>query len=222
MESDNGGALSVVFLGLAVILVLVILILSIADYSLYSYKKKSIASAIDFSVSAAVQENNVELSRRGYAAGVDESAGKLSTDNIIIDKNIAETAFFSTLEKNVGIKRTDVIANTMIIIINPTSSSMNYIISNDTKDISGSVTEPSSLESIINTNSIQFWDASLPDSELVYVNGNPKTNEFKKKPYYMVFIKNFEIDGLFKKRLATFISFKGANIERSKGSGNNE
>lgn len=219
MGSENGGALGVVFFSMAIIFIISLLVLNIADYSLYSYKKKCIASAIDFSVSAAVQENNVELSRKGYAAGIDEATGKPSTDNITIEKDIAERAFFSTLEANVGIKRADVIADTMIIIINPTSTSMNYIINNDTKDISGSVTEPSSLESIINTNSIQFWNSSLPDSELVYVNGNPKTNEFNKKPYYMVFIKNFEIDGLFKKRVATFISFKGSNIERGKGSG---
>ncbi len=216
-ESNKGGAFGVMFFGLAVILALGLILLTIADYSLYSYKKKAIASAIDFSVSAAVQENNVELSRKGYAAGIDESTGKLSTNDIIIDETTSKTAFFSTLEANAGIKVSNVISNTMIIIVNPTSISMNYIISNDTKNISGSTSEPDELQSIINTSSIQFWDSALPDNELIYVNGNPKTNEFKKKPYYMVFIKNFQIDGLFKKRLATFISFKGANIERGRG-----
>lgn len=216
---NRGGAAGATFFSLSAILVLSLLLLSTADYSLYSYKKKCIAGAIDFSVSAAVQENNIELSRYGYSIGMDESAGTLSTDNIFIDENSAENAFFSTLELNAGIKKSEVISNTMIIIVNPVTGSANYIIKNAAKRITGSVSEPAGLEAVINTNTAQFWDAGQPDKEIVYVNGNPKTNEFKKRPYYMVFIKNYEIDGLFKKRLATFIAFKGANIERKNGNG---
>ncbi len=208
------GTLSFMFFSMAIVLVLAIIVLNVADYSLYSYKKKCIASAIDFAVSAAVQENNTELSRQGYSEGVDETTGKISTDNIVIDTEKASAAFFSTLESNAGIRKDQVISKMMIIVINPTYTDINYIITNDSKNISGSVTDPSSMETVINTNSLAFWDAADPDSETVYINGNPKTTEFEKRPCYMVFVKNFEIDGLFKKRTATFIAFKGSHIER--------
>ena len=52
------------------------------------------------------------------------------------------------------------------------------------------------------------------DGHTVYVNGNIRTNEFIKRPYYMVFIRNYPINGLFSKKTATFICFKGGKVDR--------
>lgn len=80
----------------------------------------------------------------------------------------------------------------------------------------GFVVSPDRLEEAINNAIDILWNTSNPqsDSHLIYVNGNLSTNEFKRTPYYLVFIKDYQIDGLFRKRTATFVGFAGAKLER--------
>ena len=215
-RSNKGSGLSTILLSLSGIVIVVLILFNISDYSLYSYRKSSISKAIDYSVSAAIQETDINSSRVGLANGFDDTTGNINTDNIFINESVADNAFYNTFQNNCGISQATISPYIMIIIVNPTSSGLNYIIKSLSQRSIGSVLNPSALETVINTNINNFYGISGPDSNLIYVNGNPKTCQFDKKPYYMVFIKNFEIDGLFKKRNSTFISFKGANIERKK------
>jgi hypothetical protein len=50
----------------------------------------------------------------------------------------------------------------------------------------------------------------------VKVNGNLQANQIKKRPYFIVLIKDLEIDGIFTKRTTTFVSFAGSKVERGK------
>lgn len=215
-RSNKGSGLSTILLSLSGIVIVVLILFNISDYSLYSYRKASISKALDYSVAAAIQETDINSSRVGLANGFDDTTGNINTDNIFINESVADNAFYSTFQNNCGISMATIIPYVMTVIVNPTSIGLNYIIKAPIKRSTGSVLNPSDLEGIINSNINNFYGTSGPDNNLIYVNGNLKTCQFNKRPYYMVFIKNFEIDGLFKKRNTTFISFKGANIERKK------
>jgi hypothetical protein len=106
----------------------------------------------------------------------------------------------------------------LIVTISPTITGLEYIFRKGQQRLAGSVATPGELEPVINNAIDQFWDGTIPgqDSHIIYVNGNIKTNQFKKTPYYMVFIKDYQINGLLRKRTATFVGFAGAKIERRK------
>jgi hypothetical protein len=216
ISSNKGSGISAILLSLAGLTIVGLICFNISDYSLYSYKKASISKAIDYAVCAAIQETDINNSLAGLANGFDGTTGNVSIDNIFINEVVADNAFYNTLQNNCGIKRAIISPYVMTVIVNPTTTVLDYIIKSPTIKNTGSVVNPSDLEAVINTNINMFYGNSGPDRNLIYVNGNPKTNDFKKRPYYMVFIKNYEIDGLFKKRTATFICFKSANMERKK------
>jgi len=213
---NAGGGLAVTFLSLMVMLLILIVIVNVADYALYSFKRNMIGKAVDYSVCAAVQEIDRARSEEGLSRGYDEATGNILVDGIYIDETPADNAFFSTFQLNTGIRRDTVKGKVLVIIVNPTSSGLEYIIKKDTARTEGSITDPGQIEGIINTAISEY--CNTPDSENdkqeIYVGGNPDTNEFKKRPYYMVFIKNYEIDGLFRKRTATYVGFAGAKMER--------
>jgi len=122
----------------------------------------------------------------------------------------------STFHSNTGISRDIIEKKALIVIVNPADILIDYIIKKDVSRSTGSVDEPGKLESVINSKISEYWDTTDPasDKQVIYVHGNVKTNEFKRVPYYIVFIKDFEIDGLFKKRTATFVGFSASKIER--------
>lgn len=208
--------MAVTFLSLMVMLLILIVIVNIADYALYSFKRNMIGKAINYSVCAAVQEIDRTRSEEGLSQGYDEATGNILLDDIYIDEASADNAFYSTLQLNTGILRDTVEEKVLVIIVNPTSLALEYIVKKDTARIEGSVTDTAQIEGIINAAISKYCNTSDTENDLqkIYVNGNPETNEFKKRPYYMVFIKNYEIDGLFRKRTATYVGFAGAKVER--------
>lgn len=210
--------MGIILLGITVMLLILLVFVNIADYALYSTKRNMISKGIDYGVCAAIQEVGGLESEIGLAAGFDEATGKAMTDNIVLNETNADNAFYTTLQSNTGIPRERIKGNTLTVIVNPTDSALDYIIKKDTQRFEGSVSSPSGLEAVINNAINQCWDNTDPlnDRQVIYVNRNLKTNQFKKSPYYIVFIKNYEIDGLFKKRTATFVDFAGAKIERKK------
>lgn len=217
-DSQKGSGLAVVFLGLSAILLILLVFSSIADYALYSIKRNIISRGIDYAVCAAIQEIDRTESEDGLASGFDETTGKMLVDGIILNEASSDNAFFTTLQINTGINRETISSNTMIVTVSPNTAGMDYIIRKGQQRLEGSVTSPDQLEPIINNGVGQFWGGtdSEENSHIIYVNGNPETNQFKKVPYYMVFIKDYQIDGLFKKRTATFVGLASAKIERRK------
>lgn len=213
---NTGGGLAVTFLSLMVMLLILIVVVNAADYALYSLKRNMIGKAIDYSVCAAVQEIDKTKSEEGLSRGYDESTGSILVDGIFIDESAADNAFFSTFQLNTGIRRNAVEEKVLVIIMNPTSSCIEYVIKKDTARTEGSLTNPEQIEGIINAAIFEYCNTSGPenDEQEIYVEGNPETNEFKKRPYYMAFIKNYEIDGLFRKRTATYVGFAGAKVQR--------
>lgn len=208
--------MKVIITGLSVILTLMIIFTCIADYALYSTKRSLIAHGIDYAVCAAIQEVDMTGSTEGLSEGYDPHTGKLLSENIKLNETTADNAFYSTLEVNAGVKRNDIGSDTMIAYILPTNAGINYILKKDSQRVEGFAFSPGRLEEAINNTINIFWDTTLPGSDrhTIYVNGNPSTNEFKQVPYFLVFIKDYQINGLFIKRTATFVGFAGAKLER--------
>lgn len=208
--------MKVVLIGISVILVLVIVFVNIADYALYSSKRNLIARGIDHSVCAAIQEIDIPSSIDGLSKGYDPDTGKILVNDIHLNEQYAENAFFGTLFANAGVKRNDIVSNTLIAYVWPSSGGINYLIKKGIEKQEGFVSSPDKLEAVINNAIGILWDTSNSESDkhTIYVNGNPSTNEFKKVPCFLVFIKNHQINGLFRKRTATFIGFAGAKLER--------
>jgi hypothetical protein len=215
-NSQKGSGLSVIFIGLTVTLLVLMVFLSIADYALFSSKRNRICQGIDYAVCAAVQEVDGIESEEGLASGFDEATGKMLTDGIVLNEERADNAFFSTLQMNTGIYRKAISENTMIVTVTPEIEGIGYVIRKGQQREEGRMDSPEQLEPAVNNAVRQLWNGVDPeqDDNIVYVNGNLKTNQFKKAPYYLVFIKDYEIDGLMKKRTATFIGFAGANETR--------
>lgn len=216
MKSNKGGGMAVILTGIMIASLMLLVFINISDYALYSLKRYYISRGIDYAVCAAVQEIDDGGSSTGLSEGYNETDGRILTDNIRIDELSADYAFFSTLQANTSIQRDSINDSTLIVIVNPSEGEMQYIIKKAEMRDEGSISNPENLEGVINTKINQYFDSTDQDSDrhLIHVNGNIRTNEFKSRPYYMVFIRNYQIDGLFRKRTATFVGFSGAKIER--------
>lgn len=211
ISSTNGSAFSVLITGLAGIMVLAVVLLSVIDISIYSYKKRIIAAGIDYGVSAAIQEINTEMSKEGLSKAFSED-GSTSLRGVYLDENKADKAFTSTLTGNLNIN-TDELSNKMIrVIATPLTGSVYYSIKDRNSQSSGNLPAMNDIQNLLN-NRMNGLN-SVGDAHTAYVNGNPSANPFEERPYYMVFIRDYEIDGLFYSRKATFICFKGAKIYR--------
>lgn len=211
INSDNGGSFSVLAIGLAGFIVLVTVFLSIIDVSMYSYKKRLIAAGIDYGVSAAIQEINMERSREGLSRAFTEE-GKTSMKGIYLDEARADKAFTSTIAGNLDINTAEIINKMIRVTVTPLKDNVYYNIKDKNGQLSGYTTNMNDIQNLLNTRMGNI--SGIGDSHTVYVNGNTSTNSFEERPYYMVFIRDYEIDGLFTNRKATFICFKGAKIYR--------
>lgn len=211
IKDRSGGAFSVLIMGLAGIMLLTIVFLSIIDVSLYSYKKRIIAAGIDYGVSAAIQEINMERSREGLSKAFSED-GKTSLRGVYLDEAKADKAFASTVSENLDVSTAEIENKMVRIIATPLSGSIYYSIMDKNGQTTGNLPAMDDIQNLLNTRMGSL--GSEVDKHTVYVNGNPSTNAFEERPYYMVFIRDYEIDGLFSNRKATFICFKGAKIFR--------
>ncbi len=211
----KGGAFSILIIGLAVSFAALLILLNAADFAVYAYKRNIISTALDYGVSAAIQEIDEVRSRAGLSEGFDAN-GNMSMDNIFIHEQRADQAFYDTFRQNSGISKGTMENHIMIAVANPITSGLNYIVKRKASRIEGNVNGPQKLQEILNNQINSFWNSGAleADRHVIYVNGNLKTNEFEKRPYYMVFIRDYQIDGLFRRRTATFVGFKGAKVQR--------
>lgn len=215
-KSNRGSGQAIIYVSLAIILLVLLIFVNAADYALYSHKRSNISKGIDYAVCAAIQEIDLSESESGLAYGYNEATGQVLSSDITLNEVRSDNAFFSTFEANTGISGESVKDSVLIAMVNPTEAGINYIIKKGMHRVEGSAASPEDLESIINARINVYWDQfdSFSDRHIIFVNGNLKTNNFKKTPYYIVFVKDYQIDGLFRKRTATFVGFAGAKIER--------
>lgn len=210
-NNSSGAALSVIMVGIVGIFAGIIIMLLVFDISIYSYKKRMIGSAINYAVSAAVQEIDTERSRKGLSEAFTED-GQVSLTGIYIDEVKADKAFTSTMTKNVTMDMGEIQDKMVRVVATPESAGVYYNIKDKSGSQSGHTDSMVNLEGIIN-NKMSIVN-NKGDQHFVYVNGNAASNSFEKRPYYMVFIRDFEIDGIITRRKATFICFKSAKIYR--------
>ena len=64
------------FIGISIIAFLLVIFLNIADYSIFTYKRNEISRALDYAVTAAVQQIKTNESIEGLAEGFSDNSGK--------------------------------------------------------------------------------------------------------------------------------------------------
>ncbi len=217
VHGSKGGGMGIAFFAMAVVFLALLVLLNVADYMLYSAKRNLIARAVDYSVCSAVQEIDVARSREGLSTEYDEISGIPSVTSIFLNEENADNAFFSTFQFNTGIEETSIKPYVIRVIVNPLEDALECHFKKGSLMAQQLVYDEEQLEDAINSRIREWQDESSVDSHVIYVNGNPYTRKFQKRPYYMVIIKDYEIDGLFKRRNATFVGFAGARIERRQG-----
>lgn len=210
-KNNYGGAMSVIIMGLTGFFIVTLVFIFVADLSVYSYKKRVIGSAIDYAVCAAVQEIDTEKSKAGLARAF-SSDGKVSMTGVYFNEAMADKAFKSTVTGNISIDIGSMEDKTVRIMVTPESDSVYYSIKYRNGTETGHAANMEQIESILNDRMGALGIGV--DTEKVYINGNAASNPFEKRPYYMVFIRNYQIDGLISHRKATFICFKAAKIYR--------
>ncbi len=214
--NNQTGSSSVILLSLIMFIALLFVFLNIADYAVYSEKRDIIAKSIDYAVTAAVQEVDTTASKSGLAQAYDPVTGQIQLKSIYLNETLANNAFYSTFNANTNIERTTIENRALVVLVNPQQSNLQYIIKSSAGRITGTVSTPEQLQTVINnklnTDSVVIGGT---DKHIIYVNGNVKTVKFKERPYYLVVIRNLPVRGLFRSNDTTFVSFKGANIERN-------
>lgn len=215
IENQRGGGLGVILLGMASMLLVFAVFLNIADYSIYTYKRNAISKAIDYAVTAAVQDIDITKSQDALADGFDESTGKRLTEGIEIDINKAEQTFISVFNSNCNQGKAEFSSNLLICATSVLDNKLSYKIKTIPSGIfTGTVDTPSLIEDRLNEAINSCWPDS-DDTGRVFVNGNPKTNMIENGTYLFAFIKDIEITGIFTERKLTLSSFAGAKLDRA-------
>lgn len=214
--NSEKGSTSIIILGIILFIILLIILFNIIDYSLYSNKKNIIQKSLDFSVTAAIQEVDTVLSKEGLSQAYSSTTGEIQLKSIYINEIQANNAFYSTFTANTDIARSTIEKNSLIVIVNPQQSSLQYTMQSRKGRNTGAVATPEQLETAIN-NKLEADSLLIDgkDKHIINVNDNLKTVEFKERPYYLVIIRNLPVKGLFRTRDTTFVAFRGANIERN-------
>jgi len=207
--------MSKVYMGMVMVLIVFTVLIMIVDYSLYTHRTNLIKRGIDYSICAAVQEIDLQdiESIEGLSKENDEEKGTISLKGVKLNEQQAIDVFFSTLKGNTNINRNDIEEKIMIIMTHDTGNGIRYKVKKGNTWREGIVAALEDMEAVINSSILEFWPTAV-DSHIIYVNGNIKANEFKNRPSFMVFIKDYQINGLFNKRNATIVAFKRAKVER--------
>jgi hypothetical protein len=221
MWRRRGSGLAGTFIGMTILLAVILTMITTMDYAMYSYKRLLISKAIDKSVLAALQEIDT-ASSSGIAKAYDPVTGIIKYEDIVVNETSADNAFYSTLKNNYNIAKSTIQDKIMIIIIYPLSNgNIKYIIRKgsgldlDTNNGRGEIATTTEIEALINNRINSYYNnADLVDHSTIKINGNTLVNQFQKEPYYMVILKDFEINGILQNRKATFVGFKGSAIKR--------
>lgn len=207
--------MGVLFIGLTVTFLVLFVFINIADYAVYTYKKNTISKALDYAVTAAVQEIDGSKSLQGLAEGFDESTGKRLSDGVEIDIDRAEKTFLSVFNSNCNQEETDICDNLLICVTSAKGEGVNYKIKTPSGDtVDGTVNEPYLIEDRINNATECYWPDSADDSGKISINGNPKTNMIERGTYVFAYIKSIRITGIFTERKLTLSCFGGAKLDR--------
>lgn len=203
------------FLGLAAIILVFVVFLNIADYSVYTYKRNTISKAIDYAVTAAVQDIDPTESRGGLSEGFDTITGRKLTDDIEIDIDRAEQTFLSVFNSNCSQSQGKIASNLLLCATSVHDNKMGYKIKTSPEGVmDGVVNTPSLIEDRINEAIGSRWRAS-EDSGRIFVNGNPKTNMIENGTYLFAFVKDIRVTGIFTERKLALTGFAGAKLDRA-------
>ena len=213
LRDELGGGLGILFIGISIIAFLLVIFLNIADYSIFTYKRNEISRALDYAVTAAVQQIKTNESIEGLAEGFSDNSGKKMLENIQINMDKAEITFTDILNRNSNISEIYVNRKLLLCSTYVDKGMVKYKIKATGYPTEYGETEsPQDLEGIINNAMEAYWPSGHKTS--IYVNGNPYTNMFEKGTYLLAVLKEVEITGIFSKRKVNLSSFAGAKIER--------
>lgn len=217
---NKGSGLGVLYMGLSIALLGLFVFFYIVDYSIYTYKYFRISNAMNEAVCAA--SLCVDEASQGLEAAFDDEKGTLQLNNVKIMAEEADKIFVAMMKENSKLDFIDYKNQLITLITEVSVAGLDYsvrkagIAGDCLINEMGTVVRPEDLEGLINRYSQSLYlSGSMARSE-IYVNENKATNKFEQRPYYMAYIKNLEIDGLFSKRSADFSAFKAAKISRRK------
>lgn len=212
LSDKTGGGLGVLLIGLAVIFLVFITFANITDYSIFTYKRNLALKAMDYAVTAAVQQIS-QNAAIDLAEGFDEVTGKKLLEGIEIDVESAVNTFLSIFSKNYReVVRVD--EDLLICVISTYKNKLRYNIKVANEPaITGELQATYELEEKINHTILEYWGTD-GNSGLVYLNGNPKTNEVEKGTYIFAYLNDFEIKSLYSQRKTSLSYFTGARIQR--------
>ncbi len=203
------------FIGLAVTFLVLFVFVNVADYAVYTYKRNTISKAMDYAVTAAVQDIDREKSLEGLAKGFDENTGKRLSDGVEIDIHSAERTFLSVFDFNCNREQTDIRDNLLICATSASGEEVNYKIKTPGGEIvDGTVNEPYLMEDRINNAAEVCWADSDVSKDKISINVNPKTNMIERGTYVFAYIKGIKITGIFTERKLTLSCFGGAKVDR--------
>lgn len=211
MFLDTKGFISVAFIWILMVIALMFIFIGCINYLMYSYQSMIIGRAVDYAVSAAVQEIDVERSAEGISEGFDERTGLLNSSEILINEQAAKKVFFMIFTDNTGISEEEIADKLTMVSTYPHGDEIKYTIVRGLMRTEGVVQKPADLESKINE-ALIYGDVDRDYN--IFVNGNPKTNEFSKRPYYMAVLKDYEVQGIISRRKITCMGFRAGRINR--------
>lgn len=213
-QSESGGGMGIIFIGLSVILLAFVVFINIVDYSLFTYKRNAISKAMDYAITAAVQQINKNQSVVGVANGFTEDTGKRILDGVEIDVDMANRTFLNVFYANYNLDNLNINNSLLICATSRQSEKLKYTIKSGTELIfEGELDNSLLVEGRINQAITQYWPGSENNNQ-VYINGNPKTNMIENGTYLFAFINDIKITGLYSQRQINLSSFAGAKLER--------
>ena len=213
-QNESGGGIGIIFIGLSAILLAFVVFINIVDYSLFTYKRNAISKAMDYAVTAAVQQVNKNQSVVGVANGFTEDTGKKLLDGVEIEVDMANRTFLNVFYANYKLDNLSINDNLLICATSRGREKLKYAIKAGTGPIfEGELDDSLLVEGRINQAITQYWP-SAEDNAQVYINGNLKTNMIENGTYLFAFINNIKIAGLYSERQINLSSFGGAKLER--------
>lgn len=220
VHCEEGGGLGTLFIGLAVLLPVLVIFINIADYSVFTFKRNAVAKALEYAVTASVQQINENGSREGLSEGFSEVSGKNLQNGLEIDFDSALNTFFSVYYENCNEDFNRIENKLLLCTTTVRDGNMKYRIkagigkdTNSAAAYEGTLGEPSMLEEKINSVLMLTWPDASDTSEL-YINGNPRTNMIENGTYIFAMLRDMELTGVFSRRKINLSSFAGAKVER--------
>lgn len=209
----KGGGLGTIFLGLSFVVIILFIMLNMADYSVYSYKRSQIAKAMDYAVTAASQQIQPISESAGVSYGFYEDTGQMSTEMLEINIETANRMFLEIFLENVSVPGEDIQGKLLLCTTVEVEGKIRYSMKvKYGQYVNGQVENPSDLQDVINTALSDYWLEGNKDE--VFINGNYKTNMVERGTYLFAVLSNIEISGLLATRQISLSSFAGAKVER--------